>query len=67
MLYPPMTELLSKINSRYLLVNAIARRSRQISEEAADANLPLDKKAVTIAIEEIANEKYAVKTRRDFF
>jgi DNA-directed RNA polymerase subunit omega len=62
-----MTELLSKINSRYLLVNAIARRSRQISEEAEEAQIPLEKKAVTIAIEEIAADKYAVKTRKEFF
>jgi DNA-directed RNA polymerase subunit omega len=56
-----MQTLLSKIGSRYLLVNAIAHRSRQISDEAQEARLPLDKKAVTMAIEEIATNRYSVK------
>ena len=29
MLYPPMSELLTHIDSRYLLVNVVARRARQ--------------------------------------
>ena len=36
MLYPPMSELLTHINSRYLLVNVVAHRARQISIEAED-------------------------------
>ena len=31
MLYPAMADLLKHIDSRYLLVNVIARRARQIS------------------------------------
>ena len=34
MLYPPMSELLHHIDSRYLLVNVVAHRERQISIEA---------------------------------
>ena len=34
MLYPAMADLLKHIDSRYLLVNVIARRARQISIEA---------------------------------
>ena len=34
MLYPPMSELLKHIPSRYLLVNVVARRARQIAIEA---------------------------------
>ena len=34
MLYPAMSELLKRIPSRYKLVNVIAHRARQISEEA---------------------------------
>ena len=33
MLYPAMADLLKHIDSRYLLVNVIARRARQISIE----------------------------------
>jgi DNA-directed RNA polymerase subunit omega len=62
-----MSTLLSKIGSRYLLVNAIARRSRQIAEESEESKIPLDRKAVTIAVEEIANDKYTVKTNANIF
>ena len=34
MLYPPMSELFKHIPSRYLLVNVVARRARQIAIEA---------------------------------
>ena len=33
MLYPPISELLTHIDSRYLLVNAVAKRARQISKK----------------------------------
>jgi DNA-directed RNA polymerase subunit omega len=58
MLYPPMSSLLSRINSRYMLVNVIAKRSRDIAEEAIQQNEILDKKAVSIAINELADGKY---------
>ena len=35
MLYPPMASLVDKVGSRYLLVNLVARRARQIAAEAA--------------------------------
>jgi DNA-directed RNA polymerase subunit omega len=53
-----MSSLLAKINSRYLLVNVIARRSRDISERAINNNEILEKKAVSIAINELADGKY---------
>ena len=34
MLHPSMTELLEKVDNRYLLVNVAAKRARQIAEEA---------------------------------
>ena len=34
MLYPAMSTLLKNVDSRYLLVNVIARRARQISIES---------------------------------
>ena len=40
MLYPAMADLLKHIDSRYLLVNVIARRARQIAiHEVADGKL----------------------------
>ena len=34
MLYPPVADMLKHVESRYLLVNVVAQRARQISEEA---------------------------------
>ena len=35
MLHPSMSELLTKIDNRYLLVNVTAKRARELAEEAA--------------------------------
>jgi len=61
MLYPPMGELMDKVGSRYLLVNVVARRAREISSEAEEENIPLDEKTVSIAINEIYSGKLTVK------
>lgn len=55
MLYPPLSKLLEHADSRYLLVNMIAHRARQISAQAEKDEIPLDEKAVSIAIKEIAD------------
>lgn len=57
MLYPPMKELLKRIPNRYLLVNVVAHRAREIAEEAEEAGEPLDEKPVTTAINEIVAGK----------
>ena len=57
MLYPPMSELLKHINSRYLLVNVVARRARQIADAAEETGEHLDEKSVTLAIHEVADGK----------
>ena len=54
MLYPAMSTLLKNVDSRYLLVNVIARRARQISIESEITHEPLTDKPVTIAIREVA-------------
>lgn len=58
MLYPSMSSLLDRINSRYLLVNVIAKRSREIAEEAGNQHESLEKKPVSIAIDELAKGEY---------
>lgn len=55
MLYPPMKDLLSKVPSRYELVNVVACRARQIAYEAEQNGLVLEDKPVSIAIREVAN------------
>ena len=58
MLYPSMSELLMKVNSRYLLVNVIAHRAREIASKAEEEKMSLDKKPVSYAIDEIADGKH---------
>ena len=60
MLYPPMNELLKEIPSRYMLVNVVAQRARQIASEAEDEGIPLDDKPVSMAIREVAEGKVDV-------
>jgi len=53
MLYPPMGDLMDKVGSRYMLVNAVARRAREIADEAEAQNMIIDEKTVSMAIDEI--------------
>ena len=57
MLEPPMNQLLKQVPSRYMLVNVVPQRARQVASEAEDAGIPLDDKPVTIAIREVAEGK----------
>lgn len=59
MLYPAMSKLNSYIPNRYMLVNVVARRARQIAEEAENTGLRLEEKPVTLAIHEVADGKLA--------
>lgn len=60
MLYPPMNQLTSNVPNRYLLVNVVARRARQLSQEAEDAGAKMDEKPVTMAIQEVADGKLSI-------
>lgn len=54
MLYPAMNKLTQYIPNRYMMVNVVARRARQIAIEAQRHDEPLDEKPVTLAIDEVA-------------
>lgn len=54
MLYPAMDKLTSYVPNRYMLVNVVARRARQIAELAEEMGEPLNEKPVTLAIHEVA-------------
>ena len=54
MLYPAMSKLNERVPNRYLLVNVVARRARQIAEAADESGEPLDAKPVTTALNEVA-------------
>lgn len=57
MLYPAMNKLTSYVPNRYMLVNVVARRARQIAESAEEMGEHLDEKPVTLAIHEVADGK----------
>lgn len=57
MLNPPMNDLLKQVPSRYMLVNVVAQRARQIANEADDTGTILDDKPVSMAIREVAEGK----------
>lgn len=57
MLYPAMSKLNSYIPNRYMLVTVVARRARQIAEDADRMGMHLEEKPVTIAINEVAEGK----------
>ena len=54
MLYPPVADMLKNVESRYLLVNVVAHRARQIAAEAEAFQEELPDKPVTLAIREVA-------------
>ena len=66
MLYPSLATLLDHINSRYLLVNIIARRARDISTNYSERDEILVIKPVSKAIEEIASGDLRVTISEDF-
>lgn len=57
MLYPAMSELNHYIPNRYMLVNVVAIRARQIAEAAEESGEALNEKPVTLAIHEVAAGK----------
>ena len=57
MLYPPVADLMKDVQSRYLLVNVVAHRARQIAAAAEEFGEELPEKPVTLAIQEVADGK----------
>ncbi|MEG1593401.1 MAG: DNA-directed RNA polymerase subunit omega [Oscillibacter sp.] len=57
MLYPAMSELNHYIPNRYMLVNVVSRRARQIAVTAEETGEHLTEKPVTMAIHEVADGK----------
>lgn len=55
-----LNKILKGHTSRYSLVIAVAKRAREISENAAEEGKILIEKPVSLAIEEIAENKYDI-------
>ncbi len=66
MLYPPVADLLKNVDSRYLLVNVVAQRARQIAADADAAQEELTEKPVTLAIREVAEGKITATLKEEY-
>ena len=66
MLYPPVANLLKNVDSRYLLVNVVAHRARQIAVEAEAFQEELSEKPVTLAIQEVADGKLSATVKEEY-
>lgn len=61
MLYPPMSDLVDKIGSRYMLVNVVANRARELSAQALEDGYTPEKKPVSAAVDEIYTGKLTIE------
>ena len=66
MLYPPVADMLKNVDSRYLLVNVVAKRARQIAYEAEVLQEELTEKPVTLAIREVAEGKLTATLKDEY-
>ena len=66
MLYPPVAAMLKNVDSRYLLVNVVAQRARQIATEAEVFQEELTDKPVTLAIREVAEGKLTASVKEEY-
>ena len=62
MLYPAMNKLNAYIPNRYMLVNVVARRARQLAADAERTGERLSEKPVTLALHEVADGKIDAHT-----
>ena len=61
-----LIDLLKKVDSRYLLVNLVAHRARQIAAEAEAFQEDLPEKPVTMAIEEVADGELSATVKEEY-
>ena len=66
MLYPPVADMLKNVDSRYLLVNVVAHRARQIALEAETFQEELTDKPVTLAIREVAEGNLTASVKPEY-
>jgi len=65
MIYPPIAELLEKVDSRYSLVMEIAKRARQVTAGSENRSSSDAKKSVSIAIQEIYEDQVTYRQPED--
>lgn len=65
MLRPSVNQIISKNESCYSLVIAVAKRAREISDELYEKKEVLEEKPVKTAVEELASGKCRIVTTED--
>lgn len=60
MLNPSIGKLISRKESRYAIVIAVAKRAREIAEQNEESEIQTIEKPVDIALDEIAGGKYSI-------
>ncbi len=60
MLRLAVNQIISKNESCYSLVIAVAKRARQITDELYENDMTIEEKPVKTAVEEIASGKYKI-------
>ena len=65
MLRPAMSQIIKKDDSYYRFVVAVAKRAREIAEDAEEEKIPLEEKPVKLAVEEFAAGKYKMTSHPD--
>lgn len=66
MLYPPVADMLKNVDSRYLLVNVVAQRARQLASDAEALEEELPEKPVTLAVWEVAEGKLTATLKEEY-
>ncbi len=64
MLYPSMSDLMKRVNNRYMLVNLAAKRAREIAAVAEENEQPLTEKPVKTALIDIMEGHIALAERQ---
>ncbi len=65
MLYPPVADLVDKVGNRYVLVNLVAKRARELAAETDSLGDTTGKKPVTMAIDEVYSGKLVPNEEKD--
>ena len=60
MLRPAVNQIITKNESCYYLVIAVAKRAREITQELYDNDMTIEEKPVKTAVEELASGKYKI-------
>ena len=65
MLRPAMNQIATHGESCYSVVIGVAKRARELSAEAEEEEMPLERKAVSSAIDEVYTGKLSIEPKEE--